>query len=352
MALGDGTAWDESAPTNANKINLGDDEILDLRKGIRIRLEYEHATLGAASAGGKHKFVTLQEQATKPTVDSTQKGAVYIKAVSGADELFYEDEAGNEIQITSGNALNADTTSDYPNKYLGEVYLTWKSNTAITLAAGLTVKDDGDSYDFVPLAAATDVDLSASGANGLDTGSEAASTMYYVWIIAKSADNTTAGLFSTSATAPTMPSGYDKKRLIMAVRNNASSNIEKFTMNGWEISYDTPPTIDSGSSASLAAWDTTTITAYYPSAISKLVFGTLFHQDNGVYVGNDSSIAINIGTTFNYNNTIGFHSSGATPKEMMYWRLPVLTANTLYYASNDSNGTLRIGGFVINPALL
>jgi hypothetical protein len=107
MALGDGDTWDETVPSNATNLSDGDDYIRDVRKGIRIRMEYEHSTFGASSAGGKHKFVTLQTQATKPTVDATQTAAVYAKDVgSGVIELFYEDEAGNEIQITSGSGLS------------------------------------------------------------------------------------------------------------------------------------------------------------------------------------------------------------------------------------------------------
>ena len=48
------------------------------------------------------------------------------------------------------------------------------------------------------------ISIAASGANGLDTGSEANSTWYHIWVIAK-ADGTVAGLFSTSASSPTMP---------------------------------------------------------------------------------------------------------------------------------------------------
>ena len=66
------------------------------------------------------------------------------------------------------------------------------------------------------------VDITASGANGLDTGAEAGSTWYYLWVIWNG--TTTAGLLSASSTAPTMPSGYTHKALVGAVRNDGSSN--------------------------------------------------------------------------------------------------------------------------------
>lgn len=77
------------------------------------------------------------------------------------------------------------------------------------------------------------VDIAASGANGLDTGAEASSTWYYVWVIWNG--STTAGLLSTSATAPTMPSGYTHKALVGAVRNNGSSNFVAFNQHDRQV---------------------------------------------------------------------------------------------------------------------
>jgi hypothetical protein len=109
MALGDGTAWDETTPSNATNISDGDDHIRDLRIGTRIRMEKEHVAPAATSAGGEHKFITLQAQGTKPTLSGSQIAAVYSKDVAGVKELFFEDSAGTETQITTAGALNAPT---------------------------------------------------------------------------------------------------------------------------------------------------------------------------------------------------------------------------------------------------
>lgn len=70
----------------------------------------------------------------------------------------------------------------------------------------------------------------AAGTNqgGLDTGAEAVSTWYHVWLIRKDSDGSTDALFSTSVSAPTMPSGYTAKRLIGSVYNNSSSALRQF----------------------------------------------------------------------------------------------------------------------------
>lgn len=76
------------------------------------------------------------------------------------------------------------------------------------------------------------IDINDSGANGLDTGSEAVSTWYHAYVIYNS--STVAGLFSTSATAPTMPSGYTYKAYVGAIYNDASGNFYTIHQQGNE----------------------------------------------------------------------------------------------------------------------
>lgn len=76
------------------------------------------------------------------------------------------------------------------------------------------------------------IDLTVSGANGLDIGSEVISSWYHAWLIYKQATNSCAGLFSLSDTSPVMPAGYGHERRIGAVRNDSSSNFLDFYMLG------------------------------------------------------------------------------------------------------------------------
>ena len=79
-------------------------------------------------------------------------------------------------------------------------------------------------------------DITVSGANGLDTGTRAANTWYYGWIIENPA-GTRAGLISASATAPTMPSGFTFRALVSAVRNDGSNLFLGYAQHGAEMSY-------------------------------------------------------------------------------------------------------------------
>lgn len=71
--------------------------------------------------------------------------------------------------------------------------------------------------------------ITSSGAGGLDTGSEASDTWYAIHSIGDgNGVNSPDVLLSLSATAPTMPSGYDKFRHLGWVRNDGASDFFKF----------------------------------------------------------------------------------------------------------------------------
>lgn len=72
------------------------------------------------------------------------------------------------------------------------------------------------------------VDITQSGVNGLDTGSETISAWYYVWLIRNPATGNVAGLLSTSHADPTLPNGYTQKRRIGSIRNDLNGNFLDF----------------------------------------------------------------------------------------------------------------------------
>lgn len=91
--------------------------------------------------------------------------------------------------------------------------------------------DDTDNIDFDgpdPIIKRLDANW-AVGTNqgGLDTGSRANNTWYWIWVIKRSDTGVVDILASTSNTTPTMPANYDKKRLIGAIRTG-NAIIESF----------------------------------------------------------------------------------------------------------------------------
>jgi len=108
-------------------------------------------------------------------------------------------------------------------------------NTHITISTG-QARDSTDSFDLrltTGLVKRLDQAWAAgTGAGALDTGSVAANTGYWVHLIRRTSDGALDVLMSTSATNPTLPSGYGAFRRLGAVLTNASGFIRKFTQHG------------------------------------------------------------------------------------------------------------------------
>ncbi len=107
--------------------------------------------------------------------------------------------------------------------------------SAITADAITLRKPTGESH------LAKNVNLSAnisiSGANGLSFGSVDANTWYYVFVIYNPTTQETAALFSLSATAPTLPSGYTYFARVGAVRTGASGYLLQTLQYGSRVQY-------------------------------------------------------------------------------------------------------------------
>lgn len=121
----------------------------------------------------------------------------------------------------------------------------------------------GQGNPNVSANSATVINFAVNGANGLDTGSIAASTPYYIFVIADSSNKLgPAAMASLSATAPLLPFGYDSIRLIGWVLTDGSSFILPFYASGSGagkyFQWDAPIAVTvtaSGTSATYSAMD-------------------------------------------------------------------------------------------------
>ncbi len=102
---------DEEKPAGTRARSLGDDDIREFKRTVRERLAIDHEFMADETgeiAVGCHKKITFAEiQGSDPTT-YTNIGYLYLKDVSAVVELFWKDESGNAIQITTGGKILGD----------------------------------------------------------------------------------------------------------------------------------------------------------------------------------------------------------------------------------------------------
>jgi len=151
-----------------------------------------------SEGSGNWRCASYQKATGASVITSVAKGYIYGLTLSNNVT-----DATNDIDIATGEAASDGTVA-----------------VLMTLASAITKRLD------VAWAVGT-------GNGGLDTGS-IADTSYHVWLIQRSDTGVVDVLFSASATSPTMPTNYDRKRRIGSIVRE-SATIVPFTQNGDEF---------------------------------------------------------------------------------------------------------------------
>jgi hypothetical protein len=145
------------------------------------------------------------------TLDNSSQDLIF------GDDCFFDINVSDTGKVITGSGkygfINRATTLA-PESIPG----IWKNLILIQNAGNPNIQTDIDADNiaiqnvngetFRADAVNLTADITTSGANGLDTGSVAASTLYYIYVIYNPTTDTQAGLFSLSATTPTLPADY------------------------------------------------------------------------------------------------------------------------------------------------
>ncbi len=137
------------------------------------------------------------------------------------------------ILVSGGGGSTS--TAQFLNNYLTSLTLsTVGSSSTFSVAAGLCADSTNAQYISLPssISKTTSAWSAGSGNGGLDTGTIAANTWYYVYAILKADLITSDVLVSLSASSPTMPSGWTLSRRIGAMQTDVSSHWYAFTQTG------------------------------------------------------------------------------------------------------------------------
>ena len=218
--------------------------------GADVILVEDSAAAGAKKASTVGGLIITPTQAglSAVTNDAQLKRAAYdfssfTNKVTpiGADVILLEDSAAaGSKKYATISSLGSGTTVWVKN-YLDDLFLNRNATNPayqIDIGAGCCRSDD-DTTNMNSTGSIT-VSMTVAGLNGLDTGAEAPSTWYYIWLIYNPSTLVYGGLISLSSTSPTMPAGYTKKRRVGVTYNNSSSNFRgwsKVTRTGRDRRY-------------------------------------------------------------------------------------------------------------------
>ena len=222
-----------ASPTDTDPPSSGE-TLMDNVKGINDT-DAESVSEWVASGQtptrtGNTTFTMVGDQTTELHVGrrlrftdaSTLYGTIVGSSFSSPDTtITVEMDSGSLSASLSavdyGIVSYANTSVLRPPKQLSSCVLAPHKNLKIERASTETLDIDideiilekADGRQVLASSVNVTVDITASGANGLDTGSEANSTWYHLWIIAKE-DGTVAGLMSTASDGGsiTLPTDY------------------------------------------------------------------------------------------------------------------------------------------------
>lgn len=219
-------------------------------------------------------------------------------------------------------------------------------NTILDIAAGVATSDD--QAVIMKLASAytktTGSWAVGTGNGALDTAAVANSTWYHVFLIQRPDTGVVDILFSTSATAPTMPTNYTKKRRIGSFKTNGSAQILKFVQFANEFLWDNPVgdvnTTNPGTSA-------VTATLTVPTGVVVQAIFAAYAQvtpgnaDGRFYL---SPLAVSDQATSTTNHNAGIYLSTGIGAAVSAQRVFTNTSGQIRYrcSGSDANTIIRL----------
>lgn len=242
-------------------------------------------------------------------------------------------QLSENIRVLSGNGIDAPTIN---LKILNEITkiksidtLLIKPNTTYPYYK-VDISFQGLRVDLTYISSvSTTIDITIN----LDTGAEAVSTWYYIWIFTK-ADGSYTFKFSTSYNSPAVPSGYIYKRLIGVVRNDGSGNFVNFYQNDKRIMIEPTTVLSAGTASAKTILD---ISGYVPNLIIDSIFGNAL-----------SGVAAKTLYISPANNTLGEQRIYSASTIQCYFELAILSGNIYYYSTATGSATLIVSGYILN----
>lgn len=265
--------------------------------------------------------------------------------LDGTYKIIVKNAQGVTVQ-TVDEVGDASDENELPKNYIAGLTLSSAADADhdITVAIG-EARDAADTADMALAAAITkQIDAAwavGSDAGGLDTGTVANATLYAVWLIKRTDTGVVDALFSTSFTAPTMPTNYDVKRLIGCVRTDGSANILAFRQVGDLFLYAGAISDLNDATITDDTFETATINAP-PNSIAHMFVSA----SNGTAVAEVSVTLRRVGSTVG-SSMIAAHAgatlnAGSLNKVVAQASVLLDSSRQLQYAAAEASGTVTV----------
>jgi hypothetical protein len=284
------------------------------------------------------------------------RGSVELATTAEAEAGTDDERAMTPLKVKQ--AIEEFASSSLPFGYFSGFTLTNNSgapNTALDISSG-AARSSTNLVDIISSSSTTAI-LQSSGSwtagnnqNKLDTGARANSTTYHVFKIYKTSDGSSEDLFSLSATAPTLPSGYSSFRWVNAIRTDASGNIIGF-LNRGDMMYYKSPIKDVNLSA--IASNVGTYSLSLPSGV--VVEAVLYAEASGdqpvVYLSSPDAVDVDpIGQRSAYVGGISLQAGGGSALDIIGGQQTVLSNSSGEIRARFKTDSASTTGLVIVTA--
>ncbi|MFT4624725.1 MAG: hypothetical protein ACI8PZ_003385 [Myxococcota bacterium] len=169
------------------------------------------------------------------------------------------------------------------------------SGTAVAISSGTAA---GLSGTTITLSAQAQVDLTASGAGGLDTGNRKANATYAIWVFTPSSGGTE-GIASLSFTNPSLPSGATDSRRVGVVVTRTDKSIPEFSQAGTSNTRDytwnnTASERTVGAQLSATAWTQDSLDQWVPPVATQFALSLSVTTPQGQVRAKGSTTSVTV----------------------------------------------------------
>ena len=334
--------------------------LVDL-KGATAGTAGVHGFAPAPAAGQQAYF--LRGDATWAQVSySSLSGAPTLGSLASLNSVNNTNWAGTALAIANGGTGATTAAGALSNLGIANAYVPVASglviannagtpNTKIDVTVGQTTLTNSSYAPYFYSGGTFTIDLGSNGAvNKLDTGSIAASTVYHIYVISNG--STTGGIASTSATSPTLPSGYTFFMRVGAMITDGSSVLYRTKQVGRVVQYTVisstntanlrQPATGTAGSVTVPTWVAVNLTGYIPATAARVLGHAFCSASTTLVAPNNAYGAYNSTTNPPFMSATNATLAFAVPFAIL---LENSLSTGLYWASSGTGGRISVIGW-------